>query len=349
MKIRTWAAFVAAGALLAACGGDGDIDLDTDTGADTEDTTDDGVDEGGDEGAAGDEDWPESIVLGLVPSQDVDELVETAQPLADLLSAELGIEVESFVPTDYSALVVAMQTGQADIGAFGPIALAQSIDQADAVPILQSVRRGASTYHTQWFTNDPDRFCEDEPVIATNPEGNDFAYCNGTDSADVGPVGEDALSDIEEGETIYFVDVASASGYYYPAIQLQQATGLDPLTDIDAQFAGGHPNAALAVLRGDAAVGVSYDDVRNDLLEEEPTIGEELVVFAWSTEIPNDGFSASSELPPSLIDAITEALLSIAETEEGLQALLDVYSIEGLVPVDLDAVDEARQVAATFG
>jgi phosphonate transport system substrate-binding protein len=353
MKIRTWAAFVAAGALLAACGGnadtDIDLDTDTDTGADTEDGSGDDVDEDAGEGAAGDEEWPESIVLGLVPSQDVDELVETAQPLADLLAEELGIEVESFVPTDYSALVVAMQTGQADIGAFGPIALAQSVDQAGAVPVLQSIRRGAATYHTQWFTNDPDRFCLDEVVTATNPEGNDFAYCNGTDSASEGPVGEEALELIEEGETIFFVDVASASGYYYPATQLQQVAGLDPFTQVDAQFAGGHPNAALGVLRGEAAVGTSYDDVRNDLLDEEPTIGEDLVVFAWSTEIPNDGISVSNELPQSLIDAITEAFLAVADTDEGLQALLDVYSIEGLVPVDLDAVDEARQVAANFG
>jgi phosphonate transport system substrate-binding protein len=352
MKIRKWTAFIAAGALLAACGGGADEPADEPE-APTEEPADEPEPEPDDaeEPAADDDraDWPDSIVLGLVPSQDVDELVETAQPLGDLLSAELGIEVETFVPTDYTALVVAMQTGQADIGAFGPIALAQSVDQAGAVPILQSVRRGTATYHTQWFTNDPDRFCETEVVIATNPEGNDFAYCNGTDTATEGPVGESALSNIEQGETIFFVDVASASGYYYPATQLQQVVGLDPFTDIDAQFAGGHPNAALAVLRGDAAVGTSYDDVRNDLLEEEPTIGEDLVVFAWSTEIPNDGFSVSSELPQSLIDAITEALLAIASTDEGIQALGDVYSIEGLVPVDINAVDEARQVANNFG
>ncbi len=40
-----------------------------------------------------------------------------AQPLADYLTTALGIPVESFVPTDYTGLVVAMGTGQADIGA----------------------------------------------------------------------------------------------------------------------------------------------------------------------------------------------------------------------------------------
>lgn len=339
---------MATGLLLAACG-NGDEDDPTDGGATTEpgsatETTDDGT-------AAEDDraDWPDEIVLGLVPSQDVDELVETAKPLADLLADELGIAVESFVPQSYTALVEAMNTGQAQIGAFGPVALVQAQDRADAIPILQSIRFGAATYHTQWMTNDPDRFCQDDPVEETDDDGNVFLYCNGTAEADTGPVGEDALDAIEEGETIFFVDAASASGYYYPATQLQEATGMDPLTDIDAQFAGGHPNAVQAVARGDAAVSVSFDDARTQVVDEDPEIGTKAIVFAWSTEIPNDGIAVSGDLPESLQQAIEDAFLAIADTEEGQQALFDVYEIEGLQEADLDALDAARQVEANFG
>jgi phosphonate transport system substrate-binding protein len=351
MKIRKWAALVAAGALLAACGNgadDGGADTDTDT--DTE-VTDDGDGDGddADDEAAGGEDRPDELVLGLVPSQDMDKLVEDAEVLGELLEAELGIPVSTNITDDYTALVVAMGTGQADIGMFGPIALAQSVDQSGAQPILQSVRRGTPTYHTQWFTNDPDRFCEDEVVEAENPEGYTFLYCNGTDSADAGPVGEEALSNVEDGETIFFVDVASASGYYYPATQLEQSAGLDPFNDIDAQFAGGHPNAILAVLRGDAAIGTSFDDARNVVVEDEPDVADEIVVFAWSTEIPNDGISVSGDLPEDLVEAITDAFLALASSDEGLEALFEVYEIEDLVPVDMNAVEEARQVAANFG
>ncbi|HUG86451.1 MAG TPA: phosphate/phosphite/phosphonate ABC transporter substrate-binding protein, partial [Euzebya sp.] len=255
-----------------------------------------------------------------------------------------GIEVESFVPQSYTALVEAMNTGQAQIGALGPVALVQAADRAGAIPILQSVRFGASTYHTQWMTNEPDRFCEDEPVA--DDEG--FLYCNGTLEAEEGPVGTEALASIEEGETIFFVDAASASGYYYPATQLQEA-GLDPFTDIDAQFAGGHPNAVQAVARGDAAIAVSFDDARTGVLEENPEVGQQAIVFAYSTEIPNDGIAVASDIPESLQTAIEEAFLAIADSEEGQQALFDVYEIEGLVPVDLDALDAARQVEANFG
>jgi phosphonate transport system substrate-binding protein len=330
MKVRKWFATGAAAVLvtaLAACG----------------------VDEE-EPGENGNGDWPEEVILGLVPSQEVDQLVEDAQVLGDLLATELGIGVDTYVPTDYAALVVAMQTGQADIGMFGPIALVQAADRAGAEIRLQSVRRGSPSYHTQWFTNNPERFCQTEVVQAENAEGNTFSYCNGTEPpASEGPAGEDALSLIGEGETVIFVDASSASGYYYPATQIASVTGIDPLSGLDAQFAGNHQSAVLAVQRGDAEVGVSFDDARNDLVEETPEIGDEVVVFAWSSEIPNDGMAIRSELPQDLRDAITDAMMRIIQTEEGAQAFLDVYNIEGLVEADLAAIDIARQVAQNFG
>lgn len=331
MKVRKWAALGAAtllAAAMAACGTD---------------------DDAGDNGDASDNGWPDKIILGLVPSQEVDQLVEDARVLGDLLAEQLGIEVDTYVATDYAALVVAMQTGQADVGMFGPIAMAQAADRAGAVITLQSVRRGTATYHTQWFTNNPDRFCLTDVVQATNPEGNTFSYCNGTDAASEGPVGEDALALIEEGESIIFVDPASASGYYYPATQIQTVTGIDPLAGLDAQFAGGHPGAVQAVYRGEYEIGVSFDDARNNLVEEIEDVGDEVVVFAWSSEIPNDGVAIRGDLPQDLQDAITDAFLAVMETEAGAQAFFDVYSIEGLVLADLAAVDVARQVAANFG
>jgi phosphonate transport system substrate-binding protein len=300
------------------------------------------TDDGGDAGAGGDE--PTELVLGLVPSQDVDQLVLDAEELGTLLSDELGIPVTAEVTTDYTALVTAMQAGQAQIGMFGPIALVQAADQAGAVPVLQSVRFGSDTYVTQWYTNEPDRFCMDE--IVTDDEG--YTFCNGTDSADEGPVGEDALAEITQDETIAFVDEGSASGYYYPATQLQEA-GLDPFALNGAFFAGGHPNAVLAVADGSASVGVSFNDARSEVVEERPSIGTDVTVFAWSTNIPNDGIAVSSDLSEEWQERIADAFMAIAETEDGLAVLDAVYNIEGFAPADLDALDAARQVEQNFG
>ncbi|RPF22380.1 phosphate/phosphite/phosphonate ABC transporter substrate-binding protein [Myceligenerans xiligouense] len=319
------AAAAAAALALTACGGG------TDDGSGTEER-----------------DLPETLTLGLVPSQDQDQLVEDAEVLGDLLGEELGVEVETSVSTDYAALVVAMQTEQADIGMFGPVALVQAVDQADAEAVLQSVRYGSSTYHTQWMTNDPDTYCLDEVVTETDDDGNEFAFCNGAEAVE-GPTGEDALALVEQGTTISFVEEGSASGYYYPATQLAEVQGIDPLTDITSIYAGGHPNSVLNVVRGDAPIGVSFNDARAEVLEEEPDAGTEAVVFASSPEIPNDGVAVSGTFEDATTTQITDAFLALAESEEGLAALDAVYGIEGLEPADLDALDAARQVAANFG
>ncbi len=291
---------------------------------------------------------PESIVLGLVPSQDVDQLVTDGDTLAGLLSDELGVPVEVNITDNYAGLVVAMQTDQAQIGMFGPIGLVQAQDEAGAVPVLQSVRYGDSVYVTQWFTNDPDRFCMTDIVTETDDDGVDYLFCNGTEEGNVGPLGEDALAEIAQDETIAFVDEGSASGYYYPATQLQ-SVGLDPFDLSGAFFAGGHPNAVRAVYDGDATVGVSFNDARGSLAEETPDVGTEVVVFAHSTLIPNDGVSVSGSLSEEWQQKITDAFLALADTEEGAEALYAVYEIDGLVPADLDAIDQARAVYENFG
>lgn len=292
----------------------------------------------------------DALVLGLVPSQDSAQLVEDGEKLADLLAEELDRDVEAYVSDNYAGLVTAMQTGQAHIGMFGPIALVQAVDQADAEVVLQAVRYGSDTYVTQWFTNDPDTYCLDEPVMGTSAGGeHEMLFCNGTDEAEEGPIGEEALELIEAGETISFVDEGSASGYYYPATQLQQIAGLDPFSDIDAQFAGGHPNSVLNVFNGEIPVGVSYDDARQDVYEEENTVGEEVVVFAYSESIPNDGIAVAGDLSDEDQQAISDAFMALTETEEGLTALEEVYNIEDLTEANIDALDAARDVAANFG
>jgi phosphonate transport system substrate-binding protein len=287
---------------------------------------------------------PEELVLGLVPSREADVLVENAQPLADYLSTELGIPVESFVPNDYTGLIAAMEAGQADIGAFGPFSLLQAQDVAGAEIILQSARDGAVTYHTQWMTNDPDKYCEDEPQA--NEEG--LLFCNGTLDAEEGPAGEEAIATIAAGTPVSFVEQASASGYIFPAVQLLDA-GIDPESDIAPIFSGGHDNSVIAVCNGDAEVGVSFNDARTILEEGDCENMDNVVVFALSPEIPNDGIAVRGELPDELKQQIADALIAYARTEEGAAVLDSVYEIDEFAPADLEAFDIVRQAAAELG
>jgi phosphonate transport system substrate-binding protein len=287
---------------------------------------------------------PDKLVLGLVPSREADVLIENAQPLADHLSQELGIPVESFVPTDYTALVAAMEAGTADIGAFGPFSLLQAQTIAGADIILQSARDGKVTYHTQWMTNDPDTYCEDEP----QPDEDGLLFCNGTLEAEDGPIGEDAIAEIPEGTTVSFVEQASASGYIFPAVQLIGA-GINPETGVEPIFSGGHDNSVIAVCNGDAEVGVAFDDARTILEEGDCENMDEVVVFAYSQEIPNDGVAVRGELPEDLKQQIADTLIAYSETEEGKEVLDSVYEIDEFAPADLDAFDVVREASEQLG
>jgi phosphonate transport system substrate-binding protein len=297
---------------------------------------------------------PDELVIGFVPSSEAGQLVEDIRPLADYLTTELGIPVRGIVSNDYTGLVTAMETGQAHIGALPPYGMLQAVDRAGAEIILQSERFGSGTYHTQFFTNDPDKYCADEPVENTrviSDEEVTFLNCNGTARANEdtpeGPVGLEALANVEEGTTVSFVDQTSSSGYIFPAtVFLTQ--GLDPATGINPIFAGSHDASVIAVCNGDAEVGVSFDDART-IATSDCDIANEVVVFAYGPEIPNDGVAVAGDLPDDLKQQITDALMAYADTEEGAAVLESIYQITAFTEPNIEGLELVRQAVVDLG
>jgi phosphonate transport system substrate-binding protein len=295
--------------------------------------------------------WPDKLVMGFVPSREAETLVDNIDALtvalASALSEQAGreITVEGVVPSDYTGLVTAMETDQAQIGAFGPFSLLQARDRAGAEIILQSERFGSATYHTQFFTNQPDKYCDDKPVVIDAETG--WRNCNGTADADQGPVAEDKVATIAKGTKVSFVEQASASGYIFPATIFLN-NGIDPETDIDPIFAGGHDASVIAVCEGQAEVGVSFDDARG-AAETTCDLAANVVVFAYGPEIPNDGWAVAGDLPDNLKEAIKQALLDYSATDEGKATLNAIYEIDALVEANQDAFTIVEQAAKQLG
>lgn len=297
---------------------------------------------------------PDELVIGFVPSREAETLVEDIQPLADYLSEQLGIPVTGVVSNDYTGLVTAMETGQAQIGVLPPYGLVQAVDRAGAEIILQSARFGSGTYHTQFFTNDPDKYCEDEPVENTrmvDDEEVTYLNCNGTDRAfddsPEGPIGIEALTNIEAGTAVSFVEQTSASGYIFPATVFLDA-GMDPETDIEPLFAGSHDASVIAVCEGQAEVGVSFDDARTAAVTE-CDVANKVVVFAYGPEIPNDGVAVAGDLPDDLKEQIKQALMDFSETEEGAATLDAIYGISEFTEPNIESLDIVRKAVEDLG
>ncbi len=319
-------------------------------------------------------DWPEKLVFGFVPSQEQETLQDDIQPFIDVLQDALGIEVEGVVTTDYTGLVTAMGSGQAQLGAFGPFGYVLGKDNFGNIEaLIQSVRFGSATYHGQWFTNDPS-ICTEPPVAGTALEnvdgeivqvaatdavalqvgvffGDDGAQLGETtdDGTEISP-GSSCIGDLANvaGKTIAFTTETSTSGYLFPALELTEL-GIDPTTGVNGVFTGGHDAAVVAVYNGDAEIGLSFDDARRTLRAEQPDVGEKVIVFSITDEIPNDVVAVSSDLPQDLKDAIYDAIADFLDTEEG-EAIFDaIYGwtdVSRAVEADFDIV---RNAANTLG
>lgn len=178
-----------------------------------------------------------------MPSGDATKIIDSAKPLTDYLTTKLGIPVTGTVTQDYTAAVEAIGSDQAQIGFLAVLPMEQAVDRYGAYPALQVVREGKTTYHTQFFTNDPSKFCTDTPTPGTDK----MNYCNGTGKKTDGPAALDSLTKVK-GSKVAFVEQASSSGYIFPALDLKNV-GIDVIkaSDITPIFTGGHDAAVLSV------------------------------------------------------------------------------------------------------
>ena len=147
--------------------------------------------------------------------------------------------------------------------------------------------------------------------------------------------GIESIEDLD-GKTFCRPDPLSTSGWIIPSITLK-AAGVDPETDL-AQVvdAGSHD----AVVAGDA---------RGTIEEDYPDVMDVITVIEVSADIPNDGVQFVPEFDEEKRQSIVDALLKIAETEEGQEALDTAYSWTELVERDDTFYDPFRQVLDAAG
>ncbi|MGH8962033.1 MAG: phosphate/phosphite/phosphonate ABC transporter substrate-binding protein [Jatrophihabitantaceae bacterium] len=285
---------------------------------------------------------PSKLVLALVPSGDAKKLVQSVQPLTAALTKSLGIPVSGVVTQDYQAAVEAIGANQADIGFLPSLQMSQACERYGAVPALQTVRAGKSSYAAQFMTNNPKKYCKDTP----EPDKNGMLFCNGTASGN-GPAGLDELPKVK-GATFSFLQAASPAGYIFPAAALK-AAGVDPAKDVKPIQVTANDASVLAVYKGDAEVGASYWDARTVVQPDTPDVGKKVVVFALTEEIPNDGVSLNGTLTKAWQDKVNQALLAYAKTSAGVNTLESIYQISGLQVADPVKLQQTQDVANSLG
>ncbi|WP_077623559.1 phosphate/phosphite/phosphonate ABC transporter substrate-binding protein [Sediminibacillus massiliensis] len=264
---------------------------------------------------------PEELTVQFVPSQNADTLEAKAKPLEELLSERLDIPVEVSVSTNYNTIIEAMDSKQVDVGFLPPTAYVLAKEKGAAEVLLQAQRYGV----------------EDETGQPTDElvDGYKSEFVVKADS-DI-----ESIEDLK-GKKIAFQDVTSSAGYVWPAASLLDA-GIDPLEDVEGVTVKGHDQGVISVLNGDVDAAVVFQDARNTVMGDYPTVFEDTKVIHFTEFIPNDTVSVRSDMDPEWQDKITEAFIDIGKDEEGHQIIKEIYTHEGYVESDDSNFDIVRE------
>ena len=294
--------------------------------------------------ATGTASWPDSITISLVPSVEGEDLAEALDPLTSYLSENLGIEVNGVVATDYAATVEALGSDQAQVIITDAGSLYNATERYDANLVLRDVRFGATSYASVAYTNNPDKYCAEAPVMVTYAASDTpLSYCNGIEpGADAatgsGPAALKALDKISKGTKVALQAATSPAGYQYPVVAMRDA-GIDTDADITQVPVEGNNNAVLSVYNGDAEVSFGYWDARTTVLKEAPDVADKVVAFAYTEMIPNGGVAVSKSLPADLTKQLTKLMAGYADSSDAAkQVMFDLVGLSGWT--DKTAPDE---------
>jgi phosphonate transport system substrate-binding protein len=258
------------------------------------------------------------IVWVFVPSGETERVTAGAESVAEMLHEETGLYFDIKVATEYAGAIEAMcaDPPEAHMSSLATFAYVMAADRGCAEVAMLSVRYGSPTYNGQFLVR---------------------ADSGITDLSQLG------------GKTFCRPDPLSTSGWVIPSIMLKGA-GVDPDTGLaEIVDAGSHDAVAAAVYNGDCDVGATYVDARSTIEEDYPDVMEQTAVIALEPDIPNDGVQFQSSLDQELRTQITDGLLAIAATEEGVEALDVAYSWQELIKADDSYYDAFRQILQAAG
>ncbi|MGK5553564.1 phosphate/phosphite/phosphonate ABC transporter substrate-binding protein [Actinomadura kijaniata] len=257
------------------------------------------------------------VRFGIEPYEDPARLKPAYQVMATALQARLGCPVELQVVEDYSAEVLAMRNGRLEIAQFGPLGFVFASRKAGAVPLASFADGGGrlTTYTAGIWV----------------PAGS--------------PVR--TVADLR-GRSLALGSTGSTSGDALPRYALRQA-GV-PDRDVRIQYAGGHPEALLALTKGK----VDAAEINSQQLAAAEAAGQfdparHRRIWA-SAPIPNDPITVSDKLDPAFRDRVARALLGLGAADVArVGAFLDVDPPGPMVAVTRDTYKPLFDLASTMG
>ncbi|WP_321494082.1 phosphonate ABC transporter substrate-binding protein [uncultured Desulfobacter sp.] len=253
--------------------------------------------------------WPDTIRVGLIPTEGGADIQVRFKPLMDHLEAKLGIKVEPFSASDYAGIITAMAHKHIDFAYFGPKSYVEASARAGAEAVaLELDKTGAQGYYG---------------IIITNK-------ASGITTLDQA---------IDKTRTFAFTDPNSTSGCLVPSVLFYRDLKTPPESLFrEVSFSGSHGASILAVKNSKVDVA-STNNIDLDRMIEKGAASMDDFNIIWKSElIPGAPMCARKDLPESLKAAFTGALMSFNFDKAGIEKLQN----GGYAPVDDATYDVVR-------
>jgi phosphonate transport system substrate-binding protein len=231
-----------------------------------------------------------TLVIGLMPEENIFREVERYQPLADYLGEKIDARVDLKVLSRYGHVTDTFKMEHLDGAFFGSFAY-----------VLAHAKMGVTVLARP-----------ESPAGVSRYRGLVFVR---RDSGITRPLEL-------RGRRFAFVDRATMAGYLLPLDVFRQA-GVTDLRHFlgEAYFAGTHEAAIEDVLDGKADAGAAKSSVFERLNARDPRVMRDLAIIASSPEVPENALALRGDLDQRLRDEVFRALVEMHEDPEGQQVL----------------------------
>ena len=253
---------------------------------------------------------PDVLRVALLPDENAATIIKDNQPLKDYLEATLDKEIELVVTTDYSSMIEAMRFGRLELAYFGPLSYTLAESRSEIEAFAARMKGGEATY---------------KAVVIGNIE--------------------QGIIDIKDaaGQDVAFGDTASTSSHLIPKSMLR-AVDLTEGEDYREHFTGAHDAVALAVQKGNAAIGGLSKPIFESLVEREIISLDKVRVLAESKPFPQYPWTMRSDLDEALKEKIRTAFYDLNDP-----AILKPFKAEGFAAIKDEDYDVVRELQAELG
>jgi len=231
-----------------------------------------------------------TLLIGLIPEQNIFTQLERYKPLADYLSMKTGTKVKLKILRRYGNIIDNFNSAGLDGAFFGSFTYALAHAKLGVEVLARPVADdNTSMYHGLIFVR------KDSGI------------------RNIGGM---------KGKRFAFVDKATTAGYLLP-LEYFRRHGISNYKGYfkETYFAGTHEDAIYDVLNKKADIGAAKNTVFNRLAAADPRIREELSVLERSPDVPENAIALRKDIDESVRSRLKETLLHMHLDPEGKKAL----------------------------